>query len=282
MTILDGSLVPFCIIGEGSNILFDDRGFEGVIMVIGRRMSKTRISGNTVWAEAGTPIPRLALEVGAQGLTGLEHAVGIPGTLGGLILMNGGSQRKGIGTTVRRVTCVDRNGEILEMTQAECEFSYRGSRLQATDAAIVEAELELGSGSAADIKAEMEEIVASRNARFPQNLPSCGSTFVSDPKLYATIGAPGKAIEAVGLRGWRRGNAQISEQHANFFVNLGNASSADILWLIALARNSVRDVTGVAMDCEVRYVDVSGEASPAHIAATARWGEQLTSSSLSA
>lgn len=272
---------PLRVVGSGSNVLFDSNGFFGVIMLIGARLAQMRIDGDRVWAQAGISVPELARAVGQHGLTGIEHTVGIPGTLGGLVLMNGGSQRKGIGSHVERVVCVTLDGAMIELDQEACEFSYRHSRLQSVDAVVAEVTLALEPGDAEVIVLEMDEIVASRSARFPEELPSCGSTFLSNPAMYATVGAPGHAIEAVGLKGIRRGDAQISPQHANFFVNLGSATSDDILWLIALARNTVRQVTGYTMDCEVRYIDPEGEIRPAHEAASERWGEDLVSDTTS-
>jgi UDP-N-acetylmuramate dehydrogenase len=275
MTIMRTRDEAFCVIGDASNVLFDSAGFRGVVMRIGRRMSAIDIRDDLVTAQAGVAVPELAWRAGRAGLTGIEHTVGIPGSLGGLVLMNGGSLRQGIGSHVETIVCVDPGGEVVEMTGEDCEFTYRSSKLQGSGLAVVEARLRLTRGDPVESVQTMESILASRAARFPMDVPSCGSTFVSNPAMYESLGTPGHAIEAVGLKGARRGGAQISDLHANFFVNTGGATSDDMLWLIALARNSVRHSTGFDMDCEVRYVAPNGAVGPAHEAALERWGANL-------
>lgn len=267
MRIMKGRPEPFFVMGDASNTLFDSRGFDGVIMRIGRRLSRMAIRGNEVWAEAGIWMPRFSSIVGRRGLSGLEHTIGIPGTLGGLVLMNGGSQRKGVGLNVMSVLCADERGELFRLDQQQCGFAYRSSSLQSMRAVILEATLRLEYRPARDVRADMLEIMRSRRQKFPQKLPNCGSTFLSDPRMYASLGPPGKAIEEAGLKGLRRGKAQISPMHANFIINLGHAESSDVLWLIAHARRVVEERSGYAMDCEVRYLTPEGRLTPAHEAA---------------
>lgn len=264
--------LPLFLMGDASNLLFDSQGFSGIIMRIGHAMSEVRFEGNSVYAQAGVWIPKLARMVGNAGLSGMEHTIGIPGTLGGLILMNGGSQRKGIGSSVLSVECVDRNGNLFEMDQEACGFAYRKSNLQDMDCAIVSARLQFSARERMESIREMLGIMVSRKTRFPKNLPNGGSTFLSDPALYATLGPPGAVIEKLGLKGVVHGGAQISPQHANFIVNNGGASSDDILFLIHLIRKRTREETGFLMDCEVRFVNYDGRVLPAHIAAEERFG----------
>lgn len=263
--------LPFVVVGETSNILFDSDGFDGVLMRIGQRMSHFRIEGTRVVAEAGVSVPTLARAVAEAGLTGMEHAAGIPGTLGGLVLMNGGSQRKGIGSVVQRVVCADENGELVTFTHDELGFAYRTSSLQGRRVAVVEVELELAVAEAAAVVAEVEAILAERSQKFPLDLPNCGSTFLSDPAMYSIVGPPGKVIEQAGLKGLTRGDAQISELHANFIVNNGAATDEDVLYLIAVIRSTVTDRTGFTMDTEVRHLSADGVLRPAHAAAEERW-----------
>lgn len=267
MRVLAGRPEPLFVMGDGSNILFDSAGFDGVVMRISRAMSTMRIEGTHVYAEAGIWVPHFAHRVGRAGLSGSEHAIGIPGTLGGLVLMNGGSQRKGIGLNVERVLYADEFGMTKWLTQAECGFSYRRSILQDLKAVVIAVELRFEPKEAHDIRREMLDIMASRRSKFPKNLPNCGSTFLSDPAMYATVGPPGRAIENAGLKGMRKGGAQISPLHANFIVNTGGASSDDVLWLINHIRTVVHARTGYFMDCEVRYVAPDGRVLPAHLAA---------------
>lgn len=269
--LMAGRREPLFLMGHASNVLFDSAGFDGVVLRIAQRMSGLRIDGTRVTAEAGIWVPQLAYCTARAGLSGLEHVVGIPGTLGGLVLMNGGSQRKGIGTNVLRVDCVDDDGRFFSLTQEECGFAYRTSSFQARHAAVVGVELELPRGDRKEILREMLEILVSRRARFPKNLPNGGSTFLSDPAMYASLGPPGRVIEVLGLKGMRRGGAQISPQHANFIVNTGGASSDDVLWLIHFIRQSAFRETGFWMDCEVRHVSQNGSVRPAHEAAEERF-----------
>lgn len=267
MAIMADRAEPLFVMGDASNVLFDSAGYGGVVMRISRRMSRMRLEGNTVWAEAGIWVPLLARRVGCAGLSGLEHTIGIPGTLGGLILMNGGSQRKGVGLNVDRVLCADEAGALFSLDRQGCGFAYRTSSLQTRRAVVLEAELSFEPGDMHTIRREMIEIMMERRAKFPKNLPNCGSTFLSDPALYASVGPPGRAIEQAGLKGVRRGGAQISPLHANFLVNTGNAQSDDVLWLIALIRHAVHERTGHWLDCEVRYVAPDGRMGQAHEAA---------------
>lgn len=267
MRVLANYSTPMFVMGDASNTLFDDSGFRGVVLHVGRNLSSFRIDGNRVWAQAGIWVPRLISAIGSAGLAGAEHAIGIPGTLGGLIVMNGGSQRKGIGLNVKHVVCADARGQLFQLNQEQCGFAYRTSTLQSKRAVVLEAELEFSSGDRTKIRGEMLGILRERRRKFPRKLPNCGSTFLSNPAMYATIGPPGRAIEDAGLKGVRRGGAMFSPLHANFIVNTGGASSRDVLGLIALARREVAARTGYLMDCEVRYLGPTGELAPAHIPA---------------
>lgn len=261
--------VPFLVIGDGSNLLFDDDGFRGVIVRIGRPLSALRIDGDRVTAQAGIWVPVFARHVGCSGLSGAEHTIGIPGTLGGLVVMNGGSQRKGIGENLVHVTCLDRAGQRHVFTREECAFSYRRSALQTGEVVAISAEFRFTPGDVHAIRHEMIGIMASRRRKFPLRLPNCGSVFLSDPAMYDTVGPPGRAIEEAGLRGHRIGGAQIAPEHGNFIVNLGGASSRDVLALIHLIRQTVHGRTGFWMDCEVRHVAPDGTMQPAHLSAAA-------------
>lgn len=264
MRLVRAAGVPLFILGDGSNMLMDSRGFRGVVLRIGRRMSGLRIAGQRAICGAGLWVPRLALELARRGLAGLEHVAGIPGTIGGLVLMNGGSQRKGVGTHVRRVTVVTPEGTTRDLGPEDLAFSYRYSALQGRGMVIAEVELALAPGDPAAIRREMLDILAARRRKFPKNLPNCGSTFLSNPAMYAVVGAPGRAIEEAGLKGLAIGGAQISPLHANFIVNRGGATSDEVLALIAHIRGTVFARTGYRMDCEARFVTAEGEERPAH------------------
>ncbi|PLX99721.1 MAG: UDP-N-acetylenolpyruvoylglucosamine reductase [Desulfuromonas sp.] len=259
--------IPLLIIGQGTNLLFADDGVRGIVMKIGSEMGTMKIDGSTIVAGSGLWVPRLARAAMKAGLTGLEHCSGIPGTLGGLVMMNGGSRRKGIGDNLVSVTIVDRNGCVHRLSRDECAFAYRHSALQGSGCAVVEAELlcELRERSA--IRRDMLADLCERRGKFPLKQPNCGSVFLSSAEMHASVGPPGKIIEAAGLKGLRIGQAEVSHQHANFIVNLGGASAADVLALIREIRARVRARIAFELDCEVRYVSSDGRVFPAHIQA---------------
>ncbi len=253
------------VIGDGSNLLFDDAGFRGVVIRIGRALGGVAFRDDgVVDAGAGIWVPTFVRQVIDAGLSGAVHAIGIPGTLGGLITMNGGSQRKGIGENVVHVDAIDHQGGTHRIDHAALEYSYRASRLQRGDLIVVSARLRFEPGDAGAMRREAISILQSRRAKFPKVRANCGSVFVSDPKLYSLIGPPGLAIERAGLKGTREGGAQISPDHANFIVNNGGALARDVLHLIRLARRSVTAMSGIAMDAEVRHLAPDGTMRPAH------------------
>ncbi|HEX8484876.1 UDP-N-acetylmuramate dehydrogenase [Sphingomonas sp.] len=265
LAVIEQTGVPHAVIGDGSNLLFDDAGFRGVVVRIGRAFGGFAVDPDgCVHAGAGSWVPALVRQVIGAGLAGATHAIGIPGTLGGLVAMNGGSQRRGIGDNVVSVDVVERNGVRRRMDRDELRFSYRASVLQISRAIAVSVRLRFEPGDRGALRREAIAILAARRAKFPRVRANCGSVFVSDPALYARIGPPGAAIERAGLKGLSIGGAQISPEHANFIVNTGEARSADVLALIGLARRRVLELTGVAMQAEVRHLAADGTMRPAH------------------
>lgn len=257
--------IPRLVIGDCSNLLFDDRGFDGVLIKIGNGLSNVSFTENQVYCEAGAWVPEVAYHSYRRGLGGIEHVCGIPGRIGGLVYMNGGSQRRGILENVESVIVMSLEGKIQKIPANEIFHSYRVSPFQGKPLVIAAVTLNLEPKNRAVVRNEMRKILSSRRKKFPRKLPNCGSVFLSNPAMYDVVGPPGYAIENAGLKGVKRGNAQLSPLHANFIVNLGGASSNDVLYLIALARKTVKQQTGFDMDCEVRYVSPSGEIVPAHI-----------------
>lgn len=196
------------VIGDTSNLLFADEGLRAICIRIGARMSGLRIEGAQVTAESGLWVPHLARRLQQAGLTGAEHVCGIPGTLGGLICMNGGSQRKGIGSAVVKVIAVDEAGSAITLDHAQCRFGYRSSVFQDNGAVIASAELLFTiAADRAAIRREMLLILQERNRKFPRKQPNCGSVFKSNPAMYAEIGPPGAVIERLGFKGYRIGDA---------------------------------------------------------------------------
>ncbi len=255
--------IPLIVIGQGTNLLFADEGLRGIIVKIGNNMSGLTIKDGRIVAEAGIWVPQLARRAMLAGLSGLEHTIGIPGTLGGLVLMNGGSHRKGIGENIVRVTVVNRDGQLIGMSRDECQFSYRHSALQGTGAVVVEVELECPAGERRQIRHEMIADLRERRKKFPRKQPNCGSVFLSTSEMHGSVGPPGKIIEEAGLKGKRIGRAEVSEQHANFILNLGGATAAEVLSLIDHIRAAVRANIGFDLKCEARFVKPQGQIVPA-------------------
>lgn len=257
--------ISYVVIGATSNLLFADEGLKAVCIQIGQRMSEYKITDNIVWAESGVWVPRLARNVAMAGLSGIEHTAGIPGTLGGLICMNGGSQRKGIGSHIISVKAVSPQGVIRVFNYDECEFEYRASIFQRNNYIITEARLLFDEEKEySTIRNDMLDILKSRRAKFPHKYPNCGSTFISNPNIYRKYGPPGKIIEDLGYKGYRLGGIQVSKVHANFLNNMGDGKANEVLHLIHKIRDNVKKHTGFEMIAEVKYVNTKGKIQPAH------------------
>nr|WP_319393024.1 UDP-N-acetylmuramate dehydrogenase [uncultured Desulfobacter sp.] len=256
--------LPHIFIGDGSNLLFDDRGVRGVVIKIGRYLSRFSIQDNCIDAEAGVFVPKLVRNAGKKGLTGLEHAIGIPGTLGGLVAMNGGSMQQSISNNIEHVITVDKEGNLKTRKKDTCQFGYRKSAFQKLDSVIVKIRLVCRHKEPCVIRRDMLKILKSRREKFPFGQPNCGSVFVSNPEMYTTIGPPGAVIEKCGLKGFCIGGAQIPLIHANFIVNNGSAKSKDVMDVIRHTRSTVYDRTGHWLNCEVRYVTPTCQVCPIH------------------
>ncbi|AKB53766.1 UDP-N-acetylenolpyruvoylglucosamine reductase [Methanosarcina sp. A14] len=256
--------IPTMVIGNGTNLLFSDEGFRGIIIKMGKNFSKYTIRGKKACAEAGIWTPKFAKILSDSGLSGLEHTIGIPGTLGGLIFMNGGSGGKCIGNVVKKVWAIDKNYDLISLSQKECDFSYRKSVFQDSDYIICKIELECEFGEKERIKSEMRKILDNRKNKFPLNYPNCGSVFLSNPIVNDIFAPPGKLIEEAGLKGYQIGGAQISEKHANFIVNLGNATAKDVISIFQYIRKVVYQRYGLCLESEVRYVGELGSLRSLH------------------
>lgn len=247
--------LPVTVIGSGSNILFADSGVRGLVVHIGHRFGQVRIAGTRLTAEAGVYMPCLARQSMQAGLSGLEHTIGIPGTVGGLVVMNGGSLRSCVSECLTSVRAVHRvSMKPVELAVADCGFAYRTSIFQKGEWVITQLQFALIAGDRRKIHSDMRKILCDRRSKFPLKMPSCGSVFKSDPDVYQRFGAPGKLIESLGFKGRRCGGAMVSERHANFIVNCGNATAADVLTLTEDIKAAVRDHFGVEMHEEYRKV----------------------------
>ena len=253
----------YLIIGDTTNLLFTDSGVKVPIIKIGRHLEQVYCDDTTIIASAGVWAPQLARIAMKHGLHGFEHICGIPGTLGGLVTMNGGSQRKSISDNIKSVRSVDRFGKINIRKAEECLFSYRSSIYQTNNEIIVSAEFALTKAKKSHIRTEMIEILRQPKAKFPLKQPNFGSVFRSDPRIYHRFGPPGVIFDKLKLKGRRVGNAEISKVHSNFIVNLGGAKSADILKLISFMSESAYTLLNTRLAVEVLFVSQNGDILPA-------------------
>lgn len=241
---------PMRVLGAGSNVLISDRGVRGIVLHLGRRFRDIRFDGTRVFAEAGATLPRLAKQAAERGLSGIEFGGGIPGTVGGAVVMNAGAHGADVSQIVREVYVVGRTGETERYDAAEMQFSYRRSRLSGVyDSVVVGAVFELTPHNPDEIRRRMREFALRRRQTQPLGLASSGSVFKNPPGDYA-----GRLIEAAGLKGLREGQAMVSEVHGNFIVNLGGATSDDVLRLIDRVRQQVESRFGVRLQLEVELI----------------------------
>ena len=241
--------IPYYILGKGSNLLVGDKGYRGVILQIYRKMDKAHTEGTKIYAQAGISLAKLAAVALHDGLTGLEFASGIPGTLGGAVMMNAGAyggEMKQVLVSVRSMTS---EGIIREYSAEELELEYRTSIFAKNGEIILSAVLQLAQGDSAQIQAYMDELKTRRLEKQPLEYPSAGSTFKRPEGYFA-----GKLIEDAGLRGYSVGGAQVSEKHCGFVINRHAASAADIVSLMELVADKVECQSGVRLEPEVRRI----------------------------
>ena len=237
------------VIGNGSNLLVPDEGLDRLVIDTSANLNRVeRGSGNTVLADAGATLARTADLACKSGLTGLEFAHGIPGTLGGGVVMNAGAYGGELKDVVTEVTALYLDG-VKVLTPAELDFSYRHSVFSAGEGIVLGAKVKLESGDPDAIKAKMDDLMARRKASQPLELPSAGSTFKRPTGYYA-----GPLIEGCGLKGCRVGGAEVSSKHAGFVVNVGGATCADVLALIEKVQKTVYDAHGVMLEPEVKII----------------------------
>lgn len=243
------TMTPFMVIGNGSNMLVSDKGIRGLVIHIGKDLSDISVSGNIITAQAGALMSKVASEALRAELTGFETLSGIPGSLGGGLFMNAGAYGGEIKNVVKSVTYIDESGEIYTVSNEECKFSYRHSIFCDGGKYILSAELELKKGDPSEIKAAMDDYNNRRKEKQPLSMPSAGSTFKRPEGYFA-----GRLIEDCGLKGYRVGGAMISDLHAGFVVNTGNATASDVMTLIDDVRDMVRKKFGVELEPEVRLI----------------------------
>ena len=248
--VLGREQVPWVILGKGSNLLVADAGYEGAVISLGREFSRFVVDDDdaTITVGAGAMLARLVNEALSRELTGLEFAVGIPGTVGGAVSMNAGSREEWIGTVVRDVVTYKPGVGIRHYGHGDVTWGYRVTSLP-RDEIILEATLHLEPGKKADIRAKMERSLALRRRTQPIGSASCGSVFRNPANMSV-----GKMIEDCGLKGFSVGGAEVSNLHANFIINKGTASAGDVSAVISHVYEKVKETYGVELQPEVKFL----------------------------
>ncbi|MEA4911631.1 MAG: UDP-N-acetylmuramate dehydrogenase [Oscillospiraceae bacterium] len=240
---------PYFILGKGKNVLAADEGYRGCVVKTEQALTDIRFDGGAVYCAAGVTLAKLCTVCRDRGLTGLEFAYGIPGTLGGAVFMNAGAYGGEMKDVVRAADVLGADGALRRVEGEALDFAYRHSFAQAAGDIILGAELLLVPGDPARIDARMEELLQRRRSKQPLEYPSCGSTFKRPDGDYAS-----RLIELCGLKGRAVGGACVSEKHSGFIISRAGATSADILSLIEIVRKEVFDKTGYLLECEIRFL----------------------------
>ncbi len=244
--------VQWIAIGRGSNLLVSDRGISGVVIKLGAGLDKVEINGTTLTVGGGHSLVSLATSISRKGLSGLEFASGIPGSVGGAVFMNAGAHGSDISKILDKALVLFEDGTLEWVANEEMEFSYRTSVLQKKrPGVVVEAVFSLKEGNKDSIFGEMQKNKDYRKETQPWNFPCAGSIFRNPLPNYA-----GKLIEVAGLKGYQIGGAKISEMHGNFIVNTGNAKADDVLQLIQHVKDTIYDLYEVKMETEVEIIGI--------------------------
>lgn len=236
-------------VGMGSNLLVDDNGLSSFVVKTAPQMNACKVDGTCMTAWAGTPLAQVANVAAEHGLTGLEFAHGIPGSLGGGVVMNAGAYGGELCQVVRSVRVLNRDGQVEELPAEQCDFSYRYSLFSGGEYLVLSAVLELQRGEEAAIRSYMAELMAKRKEKQPLEWPSAGSTFKRPQGYFAAA-----LIDQCGLKGASVGGARVSEKHAGFVINSGDATCEDVLKLMDQVREQVFRETGVELEPEVKYL----------------------------
>lgn len=239
----------FFILGNGTNILVSDKGYNGVVITMGPKMSRIHAKGNMIYAQAGAGIAMVSRVAMERGLTGLEFASGIPGTVGGAVIMNAGAYGGEMGMVVDTVSVLNNNCELMELENSTMEFGYRTSAIKNRSFVVTEAAFKLKKGDPSAIREKMVNQDRSRREKQPLEFPSAGSSFKRPHGSFA-----GKLIMDAGLSGYTIGGAQVSEKHCGFIINKGGATSSDIAGLMKHVQDVVKDKFKVVLEPEIIFL----------------------------
>ncbi len=239
------------ILGKGSNMLISDKGFDGVVLIIGDEFSNvTFLEDGKIHCESGITLAKLSNQCCKNGLSGLEFAHGIPGTLGGGIYMNAGAYGGEMKDVVLSVTALNNKGEVVTFSKDELELSYRHSFFTDKDYIVLSVEIQLKPDKTEDIRARMDELSQKRKTSQPIDFPSAGSTFKRPQGAFAAA-----LIEECGLKGYQVGGAMVSKKHSGFVINYKNATFDDVMDVISHVKKVVLEKTGFTLECEVKIVE---------------------------
>lgn len=241
--------IPCYVIGNGSNLLVSDEGFRGVILQIGNQISGCEKSQGVWKVQAGAMLTKIANEMAKEGYTGMEFAVGIPGTVGGAVTMNAGAYGGEIKDVITKAVVLKRNGEILTLNNEQLQLGYRTSVIAKEEYVVLEVEFQLEKGNVQEIKEICDRNTKARLEKQPLEFPSAGSTFKRPEGYFA-----GKLIMDAGLRGYSVGDAQVSEKHCGFLINKGKATAQDMVSLIRHIQKKVQETYGVTLETEVKMI----------------------------
>lgn len=241
--------VPFFILGNGSNLLVSDAGYDGVVLHIGAGMRAIHVDGTQITAQAGAMLSQVAHAALEHGLTGMEFAAGIPGSLGGACMMNAGAYGGEMSQILTSVRALSPEGEVVELPVGELALGYRHSMMMEKSYIVLAAQIKLESGDKEAIRARMDELKVQRTSKQPLDMPSAGSTFKRPEGAFA-----GKLIMDAGLRGYRVGDAMVSEKHCGFVVNAGHATAQDVCQLIKDVHEIVKEKFDKELDPEIRFL----------------------------
>lgn len=249
LTFFKESGTKYFVVGNGSNLLVSDQGYDGVILHIAEGFGNITVAGEKITAGAGVLLGRAASAALEHSLTGLEFASGIPGSVGGGVVMNAGAYEGEMSQVVSRVNGITREGRLVEFDNKELDFGYRKSLLKREKIVVTKVEFQLAGGIRKEISAKMADFSERRRVKQPLEYPSAGSTFKRPEGYFA-----GKLIMEAGLRGYSVGSAQVSEKHCGFIVNKGGASAAEIRQLMREVQDRVKERFGVELEPEVIYL----------------------------
>lgn len=241
--------LPYFVLGNGSNLLVSDAGYRGVIIHLYRNFNEIKVEGTDIRVSAGALLSGIAAAAKNASLTGFEFAGGIPGTIGGAVMMNAGAYGGEMKHVIKEVTVLTKEGEILALPVEELAFGYRTSVVKTAEYVVLEAVIHLEKGDMQAIGERMKELTEQRTSKQPLEYPSAGSTFKRPEGYFA-----GKLIMDTGLRGYRVGGAQVSEKHCGFVINAGGATAADVVQLMSDVNEKVKAKFGVSLEPEVRFL----------------------------